>query len=69
VERIKATDLLAELRYDADKIITNAAGERVWIKQVPTTDKMFAHLTDCCPAEYPCEYHAALTHQQVKLVQ
>jgi len=56
-EIISPEDLLTELRWDVDRIITNPFGERVWLK------KIVGGLTDCCPANDPCEYHARLTHQ------
>jgi hypothetical protein len=57
-----ATDLLAELRWDADRIITNYEGERVWLKRCAIPGDNTA-VTDCCLAAAPCEYHAGLTNQ------
>lgn len=56
-ESISPKDLLAELRWNADRVVTNPFGERVWLKQIS------GGLTDCCPADDPCEYHARLTHE------
>lgn len=52
----EAETLLSELRWTADRIITNYEGERVWLKKIPEG------LTDCCFASEPCEFHARLTH-------
>lgn len=49
-------ELLDSLRWKADQVITNHAGERVWLKQIP------GGITDCCSADFPCEHHALLTH-------
>lgn len=52
-------DLLKELRWEADRIVVSPTfGERYWLKK---TDDGRA-ITDCCPADDPCEYHAKLTH-------
>lgn len=56
-EFISPADLLKELRWGADRIVTNPFGDRVWLKQIA------GGLTDCCSADEPCEYHARLTHQ------
>lgn len=56
-EIISPQDLLNELRWDADRIVVNHFGERVWLK------KIVGGITDCCLASDPCEYHARLTHQ------
>lgn len=56
IEFVKPEDLLAELRWTADRIITNPFGDRVWLKQIKDG------LTDCCFADEPCEYHAKLIH-------
>ena len=52
-----ASKLLEELRWTADRIITNYDGDRVWLKQIEHG------ITDCCLAESPCGHHAMLTHQ------
>ena len=56
-ESINPHELLAELRWTTDRVVTNPFGERVWLKEHPA-----GGLTDCCPAEVPCDYHARLTH-------
>lgn len=58
-EIISPQDLLAELRWDADRVVISPTyGERYWLKK---TDDGKA-ITDCCPAADPCDYHAKLTH-------
>ena len=52
----KVSDLLAELRWSEDQIITNYSGERVWLKSIK------GGVTDCCLADAPCDYHKRLTH-------
>lgn len=50
-------DVLAEFRWTADRIVMSPTwGERYWLKQIE------GGITDCCPANDPCEYHAKLTH-------
>jgi hypothetical protein len=49
-------ELLLDLRWTADRIITNYDGERVWLKQIEHG------LTDCCAVDNPCDYHGKLTH-------
>lgn len=49
-------DLLDAFHYRADRVITNPFGERVWLKSCD------GGVTDCCPVEAPCTYHARLTH-------
>lgn len=56
-EIVRPKDLLAELRWTADRVVTNPFGERVWLKQIN------GGLTDCCHAADPCDYHAKLTHE------
>ena len=65
VEIVKAKSLLAELRWGADQIITNYAGERVWLKSIEMPGCKNA-VTDCCPVEQPCDYHKHLTHEAHK---
>ena len=58
-EIVKPADLLAELRWTADRVVISPTyGEQYWLKK--TDDGK--GLTDCCPATDPCEYHAKLTH-------
>ena len=58
-----AAELLAELRWSADTIVTNDFGERVWLR------KCEHGITDCCLASEPCDEHALLTHQAPKAKQ
>lgn len=51
-----AKSVLDDLRWTADRVITNHSGERVWLRQIEDG------ITDCCPAGCPCDYHARLTH-------
>lgn len=51
--------ILSDLRWTADRIITNPFGDRVWLKQI------HEGLTDCCSADEPCDYHARLASQPV----
>jgi hypothetical protein len=49
-------ELLESLRWHEDMVVTNDFGERVWLKKCP------GGITDCCPADDPCEFHSQLTH-------
>ncbi len=60
-EIVKSADLLSDLRWTADRIVVSPTyGERYWLKECP------GGITDCCPANDPCEYHAKLTHQVMR---
>lgn len=48
--------LLTPLRWEADQLITNPFGERVWLKE-SFLDGKRTGITDCCEAEYPCDWH------------
>lgn len=50
--------ILAELRWTADRIVTDPFGERVWLRR-----REEGGITYCCHADNPCDYHAGLTHQ------
>jgi hypothetical protein len=56
IEIVDAAELLKSLRWGPDQVVLNPFGERVWLKSCP------GGITDCCPADDPCEYHARLTH-------
>lgn len=58
-ETIDPRELLESLRWHADQIVTNPFGERVWLKLIAPGKG----ITDCCPADAPCPYHARLTVQ------
>lgn len=60
--RIDPAALLASLGQSEDRIVTNRAGDRVWLK-ANFLDGKHVGVTDCCPADSPCEYHGRLTHQ------
>jgi hypothetical protein len=62
IETKDAKKLLDELRWTADRIITNYAGERVWLKSIDIPGGRTG-VTDCCLVEWPCEYHKKLTHE------
>lgn len=49
--------ILSDLRWSADRIVTNPFGDRVWLKQ-----RDGGGITDCCHESEPCDYHARLTH-------
>jgi hypothetical protein len=57
--------VLESLRWDADMIIENPFGERVWLKESYVDGKRVG-ITDCCPEEYPCEWHSAFRRTTVK---
>lgn len=45
---------LKSLRWGPDMVITNYAGERVWLK----TDEEYTYcITDCCLEDDPCPKH------------
>lgn len=50
-------EALEDLRWNADRIVTNHFGERVWLTHCA------GGITDCCAENSPCDYHAALTNQ------
>lgn len=54
-----AREILDDLRWTADRIVVNPFGERVWLRE--RDDRL--GITDCCPADEPCDYHAKLTNQ------
>lgn len=56
-------ELLRDLRWTADRVITNYSGERVWLTHCD------GGITDCCRADAPCSYHASLTNQAWGTVQ
>lgn len=53
-------DMLDALRWREDTVITNHEGERVWLKPCINSDGKRIGITDCCPADDPCEYHKIL---------
>ena len=55
-EKISPDDLLKELRWHADMVITNYDGDRVWLKDCYDGLKK-AGITDCCLESDPCEWH------------
>lgn len=63
-EWIDPKDLLQSLRRSEDMVITNCAGERVWLKPCVLDGKRIG-ITDCCLEDDPCEHHARLTHQAI----
>lgn len=46
-----AAGRLEELRWNADQVITNAFGDRAWLKQTE------GGLTECCHPSEPCAHH------------
>lgn len=64
-EIINPDELLKELRWDVDRIVISPTyGERYWLKECVVDGKRIG-ITDCCPADDPCEYHASLTHPAI----
>lgn len=52
---------LQTLRYGPDQIIINPEGEQVWLAGITWGDHVCQRgLTDCCLADSPCNYHAAI---------
>jgi hypothetical protein len=52
--------LLDSLRWEADMVITNHEGERVWLTECHNESGVQIGITDCCFAADPCDYHGAL---------
>lgn len=55
-----ATELLSELRWSADRVVTTPFGERVWLKECEA-----GGITDCCNEAEPCSYHSRITHSAI----
>ena len=53
-----APALLASLRWEADTIVTNHAGERIWLCHARDEAGGIVGLTDCCLESDPCRVHA-----------
>jgi len=47
---------LASLCWDADSLVTNPFGERVWLKSLYENGRRIG-ITDCCHEDDPCTYH------------
>ncbi len=58
-EIVAVTKLLDDLRWKPDMVITNYAGERVWLKEAYLNGQRVG-VTDCCLADDPCDWHSAL---------
>lgn len=55
--------LMEQLRWDVDHCVTNHEGERVWLKACVDERGNRIGITDCCPAEYPCDHHKKIANQ------
>lgn len=53
-------ELLHSLRWDVDSLITNAFGERVWLKPCLDENEDRIGITECCFEAAPCTYHAVV---------
>lgn len=58
-----AESLLRTLRWQEDMLVTNHDGERVWLKPAFNEKNIRIGITDCCPAESPCEWHLAIAER------
>lgn len=54
---INARATLASLRWEEDQLIRNHEGEWVWLGPCYDSDGKRIGITDCCPADNPCERH------------
>lgn len=57
-EVVDARKLLASLRWQADQVVTNDFGERVWLRELFDGDRRIG-ITDCCFVEAPCDWHSS----------
>ena len=55
---MNAKALLVSLRYEANQIITNCFGERVWLKPALDESGKRIGITDCCSVDDPCPVHS-----------
>ena len=54
--------LLESLRWKEDMLVTNAFGERVWLRPLfDENSKKRIGITDCCEETFPCKWHAAIS--------
>lgn len=51
---------LTALRWTEDMLVVNPFGDRVWLKPCFNERNERIGITDCCFAEEPCDWHAAL---------
>ena len=58
----EAALLLDAMRWHADMVVTNAFGERVWLKPMIVDGKRIG-ITDCCCAAFPCDRHREVANQ------
>lgn len=66
MEKNEAKEILASMRWDVDQVITNPFGERVWLKALLDENGKRQGITDCCPEDHPCEWHAGIAKQRRK---
>ena len=57
MSEVDVEELLRQLRWKEDMLITNDFGELVWLKPLFVDGKRIG-ITDCCFEEEPCEWHA-----------
>lgn len=55
-------DLMHMLRWDVDHCVVNHEGERVWLKACFDDQGNRIGITDCCPAEDPCDHHKKISN-------
>jgi hypothetical protein len=52
--------LQRSLRWQADDLVTNDFGERVWLKEAFDENARRIGITDCCFADDACMWHRAV---------
>lgn len=54
--RLTAEETLASLRWEANTVVTNPMGDKVWLKSCFLEGKRIG-ITDCCFVDDPCSRH------------
>ena len=54
------TSLRQSLVWNADMVVTTPFGERWWLRELSGDGGNRLGITECCPEEAPCGWHAAL---------
>jgi len=55
-------ELLNDLRWHEDQLVTNHFGDRVWLKPLIQDGKRLG-ITECCYEEAPCERHTQTVNE------
>ncbi len=58
-----AKSILESLRWKEDMLITNYAGDRVWLGPCLNEHGVRIGITECCFADDPCGKHKAMAQE------